>query len=131
MALVYGAAFREAVPMAVVLSAANAFVMINTVLEEGLRGLGDTPTILKCEVIGFAVTAVALASLLHPLGIMGAAIASVAGYSAVTMALGVSLRRHDLTFDTAFRPRGADVRYVIDVATASWNHVRRLAAPAV
>ena len=131
MALVYGAAFREAIPIAVVLSAANAFVMINTVLEEGLRGLGDTPTILKCELVGFAATAIALALLLRPMGIMGAAVASVAGYSAVTTALGVSLRRHDLTFDAAFRPRGADVRYVIDVAAASWDQVRRLAAPAV
>ena len=131
MAFVYGGAFREAVPIAIVLSAANAFVMINTVLEEGLRGLGDTPTILKCELAGFAATALALALLLRPMGIMGAAVASVAGYSAVTAALGVSLRRHDLTFEAAFRPRGADVRYVLDVASASWDQVRRLAAPAV
>jgi len=131
MATIYGAAFREAVPIAIVLSVANAFVMINTVLEEGLRGLGDTATILKCEVVGLAATAVGLASLLNPLGIMGAALASVAGYSAVTFALGVSLRRHDLTFDTAFRPRGADLRYVIEVATAGWNQVRHITAATV
>jgi O-antigen/teichoic acid export membrane protein len=128
MAVVYGSAFHEAVPIAVVLSVANTFVMINTVLEEGLRGLGDTATILKCEVVGFAATAVGLAALLHPMGIMGAAVASVAGYSAVTTALAVSMRRHDLTFDVAFRPRIADVRYVIDVAMTSWDQIQRLRA---
>src|SRR5712691_6375169 len=131
MAIFYGAAFRECVPIAIVLIAANAFVMTNTVLEEGLRGLGDTRTILKSEVLGFAATAVSLGILLPPLGIMGAAIASVVGYSAVTMALGVSLRRHDLSLDATFRPRGADLRYVIDAAAAGWHHVRRLGAATV
>jgi len=131
MAMFYGAAFRECVPIAIVLIAANAFVMTNTVLEEGLRGLGDTRTILKSEVLGFAATAVSLGILLPPLDIMGAAIASVVGYSAVTMALGVSLRRHDLSLDATFRPRSADLRYVIDVAAAGWHHVRRLGAATV
>jgi len=74
---------------------------------------------------------VSLGILLPPLGIMGAAIASVVGYSAVTMALGVSLRRHDLSLDATFRPRSADLRYVIDVAAAGWHHVRRLGAATV
>ena len=129
--ILYGAAFQEAIPIAIVLSAANAFVMVNTVLEEGLRGLDDTPTILRCELVGLVVTAVALAVLLSPLGILGAAVASVAGYSAVTIALGLSLRRHEMTFGTAFWPRGEDLRYVIAVVTASWNQVRGLGARAV
>ena len=71
---------------------------------------------------------VALVLLLRPLGIMGAAVASVAGYSAATLALGVSLRQHDLTFAAIFRPRGADVRYVMDVAALGWDQVQRLRA---
>src|SRR5204862_70246 len=83
-------------------------------------------TILKAELLGFAATAVSLGILLRPLGIMGAAIASVIGYSVVTMALGVSLRRHDLSLDATFRPRGGDWRYVIDVAAAGRHPGARL-----
>jgi O-antigen/teichoic acid export membrane protein len=131
MAAFYGVGFRECVPIAMVLVAANAFVMTNMVLEEGLRGLGDTRTILRAELLGFVATILSLGVFLPSLGIMGAAVASVAGYAVVTLALGTSLKQHDLSLGAAFRPRGADVRYVIDVATATWNHVRRLGAAAV
>jgi O-antigen/teichoic acid export membrane protein len=54
---------------------------MNTLAEEGLRGLGEPGSALAAELSGLAITAISLALLLKPLGIMGAAIASVAGYA--------------------------------------------------
>ena len=123
--LLYGTAYRECTPVAIVLVVANAFLALNLVLEEGLRGLGDTSTIFKAELAGFVATALSLGVCLPVFGIVGAAVASVAGYAAVAMALGVSLTRQDLSFDGTFRPRVADLRYVIEVGTAALPDRRR------
>ena len=130
IALLYGAAYRGCTPIAIVLVMANAILTLNVVLEEGLRGLGDTSTIFKAEVIGLVATALSLGVCLPVFGIMGAAAASVAGYTVVALTLGLSLRRHDLSLAATFRPRLADLRYVIDVGTA-WYAVRRSAADAI
>ena len=128
--LLYGTAYRECIPVGMVLVMANALLTLNLVLEEGLRGLGDTSTIFKAELAGLVATALSLAVCLPAFGIMGAAAASVAGYAAVAITLGLSLRRHDLSLATTFRPRLADLRYVITVGTA-WYAVRRGAGDAI
>jgi O-antigen/teichoic acid export membrane protein len=85
--LLFGAAFAAAIPAALIMVGASAIAAVNMVLEEGLRGLGRPVAVLWAELCGLAVTVVALLILLRPLGIVGAALASVCGYSAVLVTL--------------------------------------------
>jgi O-antigen/teichoic acid export membrane protein len=85
--LLFGAAFAAAVPAALILVAASAVASVNMVLEEGLRGLGRPVLVLWAELCGLAVTVTALLFLLRPFGIVGAALASVLGYTAVLITL--------------------------------------------
>jgi O-antigen/teichoic acid export membrane protein len=75
-----------------VLVGAASIASVNMVVEEGLRGLGRPVLVLWAELCGLAVTMVALLFLLRPFGIMGAALASVLGYSAVLITLVVASR---------------------------------------
>jgi O-antigen/teichoic acid export membrane protein len=109
----FGAAFGEATPAAAVLVLATAALAVNFVLEEGFRGLGRPGEVLRAEVMGLVVTGAALAVLLRPLGIVGAALASLVGYTATTAVLGRRLRA--TTGQPALAaavPRGDDVRVV-------------------
>ncbi|MGE0877997.1 MAG: lipopolysaccharide biosynthesis protein [Acidimicrobiia bacterium] len=83
MRLMFGAAYADAQHTALVLLMASAVLSLNFVLGEGLRGLGRPKSALYAELSGLAITGVALLLLLDRFGIMGAAIASLAGYSAV------------------------------------------------
>jgi len=99
--LLFGRDFTAAVPAALVLVAASAVLSFNIILEEGLRGLGHPKAVMWAEILGLIVTGALLALLLRPLGIMGAAIASLSAYSIVAICLliqavhltGLSLRR--------------------------------------
>lgn len=90
----FGSNFRAAILPALVLVPAASFLGLNFVLEEGLRGLGHPYVVLHAELAGLAVTGLSLVLTLRPLGIMGAAVSSLAGYSTVTVALFASARRH-------------------------------------
>lgn len=91
--LFFGSSFAPAVPAAMVLVGSSVFTGWNFVLEEGLRGLGRPSTVLWSEAAGLIATVVALAALLGPFDLMGAAIASVAGYATVTGNLLIRGRR--------------------------------------
>ncbi len=91
--LFFGEKFTMAVMPALVLTVAAAFAGLNRVLTQGLRGLGYPAIVMKAELCGVVVTILSLVSLLKPLGIMGAALASLLGYSAVTLLLVVQSRR--------------------------------------
>jgi O-antigen/teichoic acid export membrane protein len=60
---------------------------MNVVIEQGLLGLGEPALVMRSELTGLAVTAVSLALLLRPFGIMGAAIASMLSYATVAACL--------------------------------------------
>ena len=85
--LVFGKQFSTAIPAALVLVVAGAIAGLNTVFEEGLRGLGQPVSVLWAECGGVAVAIVSLLILLKPLAIMGAALASLLGYSATALFL--------------------------------------------
>jgi O-antigen/teichoic acid export membrane protein len=80
--LIFGSSFKAATSCAMVLVVAAMISGMNTLAEEGLRGLGEPASAFKAELAGLTVTAISLALLLKPLGIMGAALASVTGYTA-------------------------------------------------
>lgn len=94
VAFLFGPGFKAAVPAALVLVPAAAVLGFNSVLQEGLRGLGRPYDVLEAELSGLGVTIVSLAVMLGPMGIMGAAISSLSGYSTVTAVLLLNARRH-------------------------------------
>jgi O-antigen/teichoic acid export membrane protein len=75
-----------------VLLIAGAVLATNSVLEEGLKGLGLPKAVMWAEAAGLVVTIVSLLLMLKPMGIMGAALASLFGYSTVGIALIAGLR---------------------------------------
>lgn len=111
--LLFGRAFASAVPVGFVLILAAMLCGLNIIFEETLRGLGDTAGVFWGETAGLTVTALALGLLLRPLGIMGAGVASVLGYSTTC---GVLVRRIcgavGCSPISLLLPRGADLRLV-------------------
>lgn len=115
--LFFGSSFRPAVPAALVLVGSSVFTGWNYVLEEGLRGLGRPSSVLWSEAAGLVATVVALTFLLAPFDLMGAALASVAGYATVTANLLVHARRcTGLTLNEMARPKIDDVSLVVTTA---------------
>lgn len=111
--MLFGERFAAAVPAGLVLVVAAAIASVNSVLEEGLRGLGHPTVVLWAELGGLAVTAIALLLLLVPFGIVGAAVASVLGYGAVTCVLAVSVRRlTGCALTTVFLPSPRDLQQI-------------------
>ncbi|HVO27021.1 MAG TPA: oligosaccharide flippase family protein [Candidatus Margulisiibacteriota bacterium] len=111
--LLFGEKFAASVPAALVLVVAAAIAAVNLVLEEGLRGLGQPALTLWAETGGLVVTGISLLFLLKPLGIMGAAIASVLGYGAVTVTLVVaSLRMTGFSAAALLRPGPREIRQI-------------------
>jgi antigen flippase len=80
---IFGQAYKQSIPSALVLVLASSTLYLGQLLEEGLRGLGQPMPILWAEFGGLLLTAFALVILLRPMGIMGAAISSLLGYTAV------------------------------------------------
>jgi O-antigen/teichoic acid export membrane protein len=86
----FGAEYRPAIPAAQLLLPAAGLLGINFAFQESLRGLGFPYAALQAEFWGLLVTALALVALLPRLGILGAALASLFGYSTVTASLFLS-----------------------------------------
>ncbi len=91
--LLFGADYRAAVPAALLLVVAGGFSGLNLTLSNGLRGLGHPQTSLIAEVLGLVVTALGLLVLLSPLGILGAAAATLLAYASACGYLAVQLSR--------------------------------------
>ncbi|GJG89039.1 hypothetical protein tb265_42200 [Gemmatimonadetes bacterium T265] len=78
---VYGDAFAGAVPPALVLLAAGLCLGAKQVLAGAAQALGDPWLASRSEIVGAVVTVCALPLLLPRLGIMGAALATLAAYA--------------------------------------------------
>lgn len=85
--LLFGQEFTPAIPSAMILVIAGFFSSMNIILEESTRGLGNPKAVLYAEIVGLFVTCLLLLLLLRPLGIIGAAISSLVGYSLITVTL--------------------------------------------
>ena len=84
---IFGISYQESVSSALILVAASAVLSTNQLLEEGFRGLNKPIFILWSELAGLLVTVVSLTLLLTRIGIIGAAISSLLGYTTVCVAL--------------------------------------------
>jgi O-antigen/teichoic acid export membrane protein len=87
MPLLYGVEFTPVVPAALVLVIAGAISGIRVILEEGVRGLRYPRIVMETEFAGLFVTVSLLALLLRPFQVMGAALASLVGYSVMVIYL--------------------------------------------
>lgn len=85
--LLFGSAFKEAIPTASILVLAAVFTSWNLVMEDAARGLGSPGTVLVAEGVGLVATVVTLVLLLDRLELVGAAIASVTGYGVTSLLL--------------------------------------------
>lgn len=114
IALLFGPAYRGAIPAGVVLSLAVAVRAYAHVLQEGLRGLGRPSWVLGSEAIGLASTGVFLALLLPARGILGAAIASLLAYTTVLVVLLTVLARVErFPLRSLLVPTAADARSIV------------------
>jgi O-antigen/teichoic acid export membrane protein len=68
-----------------VLVPAGAILAWAGIAEEGLRGLGHPTIVLVAESVAAVVTLASLPVLLHFFGIMGAAVASLLGYTTIAV----------------------------------------------
>ncbi len=118
--LLFGEQFSTAIPAALVLVIAGAIAGLNAVLEEGLRGLGQPVAVLWAECAGLVVTVVSLLILLKPFAIMGAALASLLGYSATALFLALDGKAATgYSPVTLLLPRRHEISQV-------WDHLRKL-----
>jgi O-antigen/teichoic acid export membrane protein len=83
----FGRDFGGGVPAAMVLVIAGALTGLNTVLEDGMRGLGRPATAMWAELLGLAVLVTLLLGLVRPLGVMGAALATLTASATVMLLL--------------------------------------------
>lgn len=91
--LLFGQNFSAAIPAALILIVAGTILSMNSVLEEGLRGLGETRAIFWGELGGVVATVAALAFMLRALEIIGAALSSLLGYCVTASVLLFQLRK--------------------------------------
>lgn len=89
----FGSDYAPAVLPAAILVLANMFNGMNLLLQDILRGLGSPRPVLVAETVGLIVTLVLLVILLPLYGMVGAAIASLGAYAAISIALFLPLRR--------------------------------------
>jgi O-antigen/teichoic acid export membrane protein len=108
----FGESYRASVPAALVLVPAGSILALNSVLEQGLLGLGHPYSVLCGELAGLIATALTLALTLRPLHIMSGALSSLAGYSTacVVLVLG-ACRLTGTSLDVLLWPRIEELRF--------------------
>jgi O-antigen/teichoic acid export membrane protein len=114
LAALFGESYGASVPAALLLVPAGCILGLNSVLEQGLLGLGHPYSVLGGELAGLMATALGLALTLRPLHIMGGAISSLAGYSTVCVALVLVVRRlTGVSLEELLWPRMDELRFVV------------------
>lgn len=110
--LLFGSAFVDAKGPAMILVVAAIASALNSIMEEGLRGMGHPQLVLRAEFMGLAVTVVALTILLARFDVYGAAGASLLGATSVTVVLAYYSRRvTESPLTEILLPRLGDIRH--------------------
>jgi O-antigen/teichoic acid export membrane protein len=117
----YGVRFSGAIPAALILIPAAGVLGVNFSVQEGIRGFGRPYLVFRAELLGLAVTAISLVLMLRPFGIIGAAVASMLGYSTVAVALLASAKQiAGTSMASLLVPRPAEMkRGVMRIAAAA------------
>jgi O-antigen/teichoic acid export membrane protein len=107
--VLFGAAYLPAVGPSRILIAAAIPLALVMQIEAGLKALNHPEVPSYGEAIGLVITGISLAVLLPRLGTMGAAIASLLGYSSTAAFLALLLKtRTGLSGWTLLHPRATD-----------------------
>jgi antigen flippase len=123
--LLFGAAFAPAVFVGMLLAASSPIAGMNVILEEGLRGLGDTAAVFYAEGAGVLVTAFGLLLMLRPLGILGAGIASTCGCLAAGFVLLARARQNtDMSVGILLLPRRKDFSELVTRLQGFWPSLK-------
>ena len=116
LSVLFGAEFRGAIPMAILLLAASVSYAGANVLSSGLQADGAPLIPSAAEGIALVITVVGLFALLRPLGGVGAAIVSLGAYSASFLfQLVMARRRTAVSLSKFLVPSRADVRWAHDL----------------
>jgi O-antigen/teichoic acid export membrane protein len=105
--LVFGASFRDSVPLIWVLAPGGVFLTCAQVCGDLLRGHGRPLAVARAQWTAAGVTVVLLAVLLPVVGVMGAAITSTASYGLALTLMVRSLRARSADDDAAGNPASA------------------------
>ena len=115
----FGRSFAVPFALPLVLAASTSLLGLNDLLEEGLRGLGESRSVLQAELVGLTMTAPLLFILVPRFGITGAALASLAGYTTITATLARRIGvGHQLHVSDLLVPRRNDVHDMAQRARA-------------
>jgi O-antigen/teichoic acid export membrane protein len=120
-----GPQFAGAVPMTIVLLIATVPLVAAGVLSSGLQADGAPMIPSIAELVALVITVVGLVILLPPLGGMGAAIVSLAAYSAsFVLQLVMARRRRPVPLRTYLVPTREDLRWGADLAAGVIGRLR-------
>ncbi len=89
----FGRQYMSAVLPALILTLGAVFLGWNQIIEECIRGLNCPNKVLLAELLGMLVMNMLLYVWMKPLGIKGAALATLAGYGAVSVVLSIYLTK--------------------------------------
>jgi O-antigen/teichoic acid export membrane protein len=112
---IFGSSYGGSVSSAYVLVLASSFLGVSYILSESILGLGITRGPLIAGTTGCVTMGISLAILLPILGILGAALSSLIGYS--TMAGVLLVEAHNATgsrFRNLYVPTAVDMRTLLD-----------------
>jgi O-antigen/teichoic acid export membrane protein len=125
ISILFGAEFRDAVPMALILLAAAVPLAGASVLSSALQADGAPSIPSMGEAIALTITIAGLATLLVPFGGIGAAIVSFAAYSAsFVFQLVMAGRRIDAPLSEFLVPTGDDLRWARSRLTGGSQRLR-------
>ncbi len=112
LSVLFGPGFRAALPMTLILLAAQIPFNGASVLSSALQADGAPLIPTVAELVALAITIGGLLALLRPLGGVGAAVVSLAAYSAsFIFQVSIAHRRIDVRVSTFLVPRRADLRW--------------------
>jgi O-antigen/teichoic acid export membrane protein len=128
--LIYGQEFGPAVLPAEILVVAAVLLGGKQILTGASYGLGTPFLVSQAEIVSLACTVVGLLLLLRPLGIVGAALASLVAYGVSFALLAYRMRSvHRLCLQAVLLPRASDARELARRAREVVGGVRPGAAP--
>lgn len=114
--VIFGSSYGGSVSSAYVLVLASSFLGVSYIVSESILGLGLTRGPLKAGIVGCLTTGVSLAILLPSLGILGAALSSLIGYSSMAGVLLVEARNATGSrFRNLCIPKVTDIRMYFNV----------------
>jgi O-antigen/teichoic acid export membrane protein len=128
--LIYGHEFGPAVLPAEILVVAAVLLGGKQILTGASYGLGTPFLVSQAEIVSLVFTVGGLLLLLRPLGIMGAALASLLAYGVSFVLLSYRMRRaHGLSLRAVLLPKASDARELADRARKVAAGMRPRTAP--